>query len=131
MTAMGRFDHLFIHPSDFDKSVDFYERILHLEKRNSWGDGGEPRGVILSDGDFTVVLAERHTAHGDQSWDRGVSGTRPTIHLKIKDIESAFSQMERGEHVLIEPEATHWGALWFVVADPDGNIIAFNEEQGT
>jgi uncharacterized glyoxalase superfamily protein PhnB len=28
------------------------------------------------------------------------------------------------------PEATHWGTRWFVVKDPDGNLIAFEEVHG-
>jgi catechol 2,3-dioxygenase-like lactoylglutathione lyase family enzyme len=123
-----KFDHLFIHPSDFDKSVDFYERILGLQRLTSWGSGDESRGVVLSSGDFTVVLAERHLAEADQSWDKGVSGTKPTIHLKTRDIKSVFSQMEQGNHIVVEPEATHWGTFWFVVSDPDGNLIALNEQ---
>jgi hypothetical protein len=32
--------------------------------------------------------------------------------------------------VVVKPEATHWGTRWFVVRDPDGNLIAY-EQRGS
>jgi hypothetical protein len=32
---------------------------------------------------------------------------------------------DRFGHVFVE--ATHWGTRWFVVRDPDGNLVAFEQ----
>ena len=55
---------------------------------------------------------------------------RPNVHLDIHDIDARFKMLPKGEHVVVKPEATHWGTRWFVVRDPDGNLIAFEEVHG-
>jgi catechol 2,3-dioxygenase-like lactoylglutathione lyase family enzyme len=121
-----RFDHIFIAPEDFDSSLAFYRDVLRWNVVASWGGNGESRGVVLSGGGIKAILAERH-ASKDRAWTHGVNGTRPNIHLDIHDIAKRFASIPPGDHVVIAPEATRWGSQWFVVRDPDGNLIAFEE----
>jgi catechol 2,3-dioxygenase-like lactoylglutathione lyase family enzyme len=121
-----RFDHVFIAPENFDGSLAFYRDVLRWKVVSTWGGNGESRGVVLSGGGIKVILAERHASQ-DRAWTHGVNGTRPNIHLDIHDINKRFASIAPGEHVVIAPEATHWGSHWFVVRDPDGNLIAFEE----
>jgi uncharacterized glyoxalase superfamily protein PhnB len=65
-----------------------------------------------------VVIAEGHGAGHDSG---------PSVHLDIHDIDARFRKMPKGEHVVAPPGPTHWGTRWFVVRDPDGNTIAFEE----
>ncbi len=118
-----RFHHLFIRPADFDASLKFYRDVLGWAVTEEWGDAKEGRGAILSGGGVKVVIAERH--EGD-----GGDGPRPNLHLDIHDIDKRFKALPKGSHVVAEPEATHWGTRWFVVRDPDGNVIAFEEVHG-
>ncbi len=67
-----------------------------------------------------VVIAEPHPGDADR-------GGRPDVHLDIHDIDARFKVMPKGDHIVTPPSATHWGTRWFVVRDPDGNIIAFEE----
>lgn len=123
-----RFDHLFLQPGDFDASRAFYEGQLGWQAVSSWGGGGAPRGLVLSGGTVggavTLVMAEPHPAE-DHSKSHGIHGTRPTLHLRVDDIEARHAEL-RGA-ALFAPEATHWGTRWFVAADPDGNLIAFEQ----
>ena len=121
-----RFSHLFIAPSDFDRSVAFYRDTLGWRAVASWGGSGEPRGTILNGGEVEVVLAERHATE-DHSWSHGVNGQRPTLHLTVSDLEARFAELAAAVEVVVRPEATHWGTRWFVVADPEGNLIAFEQ----
>ena len=121
-----RFSHLFIAPSDFDRSVAFYRDALSWRSVTSWGGSGEPRGVILNGGEVEVVLAERHATE-DHSWSQGVNGQRPTLHLTVANLEARFAELGSTVEVVVAPEATHWGTRWFVVADPEGNLIAFEQ----
>lgn len=82
--AADRFDHLFVEPASFDAAVAFYREGLGWSVRFSWGGDGEPRGVGLSGGGVSIVLAEPHLA-GDHSKSHGVEGHRPTIHLTVDD----------------------------------------------
>jgi catechol 2,3-dioxygenase-like lactoylglutathione lyase family enzyme len=121
-----RFDHVFIAPDDYDASLAFYRGVLGWKVIASWGGKNASRGAVISGGGIKVILAERH-ASKEKAWTHGVNGTRPNIHLDIHDINKRFGSIPPGDHVVIAPEATHWGSNWFVVRDPDGNLIAFEE----
>ena len=118
--AVDRFDHLFIAPRDFEKSVAFYRDVLGWSVVTTWGDKGEGRGAVLSGGGIKVVLAEKGIVEG-------ADGSRPNLHLDIHSVDLRFRMLPKGAHVVVEPTDTHWGTRWFVVRDPDGNLIAFEE----
>ena len=121
-----RFHHLFIRPADFDASLAFYRDVLGWAVTEDWGGNGKGRGAALSGGGMKVVLAERPAeSKGD-----GADSHGPDVHLDIHDIDERYRALPKGTHVVIEPQATHWGTRWFVVRDPDGNLIAFEELHG-
>jgi len=122
-----RFDHLFIEPSSYEATVAFYKEKLGWSELFSWGAPGEPRGVGLSGGGVSVVIAERH-ATDDHSKSHGINGHRPTVHLKVEDLDARYAELQASGLPLFSPEVTHWGTRWFVVADPDGNLIAYEQE---
>ena len=122
-----RFHHLFITPADFEASLAFYRDMLGWVVTETWGGNGQGRGVSLSGGGMKVVLAERNAPGAS---DEGLGGTHPNVHLDIHDIDARFRSLPKGAHVLREPEETKWGTRWFVVRDPDGNVIAFEEVHG-
>ena len=120
------FSHLFIEPSDFDRSVGFYRDALCWSTVASWGGNGEPRGIVLRGGTVEVVLAERHPSE-DHSWPHGANGTRPTLHVQVEDLGARFDEIAGRARVVVPPEDTHWKTRWFVVADPDANLVAFEQ----
>lgn len=126
---MAAFHHIFIAPSDFDKSLTFYRDTLGFHVLAEWGgpaQGNSPRGTTLQSlGGFQVVIAEEHDAD-DRSWSHGVNGTRPSIHLSTANIAGDYDRLRTHSTIAVPLEKTHWGAEWFVIADPDGNLIAFN-----
>jgi catechol 2,3-dioxygenase-like lactoylglutathione lyase family enzyme len=125
--ADDKFDHLFIAPSNFEATQAFYQDMLGWRENASWGGHGEPRGVILTGGGISVVLAERHAA-GDHSWSHGFNGQRPTIHLIVRDLDERYAEVSAlHADIVVRPEQTHWGTRWFVVKDPDGNLIAYEQ----
>jgi catechol 2,3-dioxygenase-like lactoylglutathione lyase family enzyme len=122
-----RFHHMLINPTDFEASLAFYRDVLGWSVTESWGGQGRGRGVSLSGGGMKVVLAE-DTAPG--AADQGLGMARPNIHLDIHDIDARFRSLPKGTHVVRSPEETPWGTRWFVVRDPDGNLIAFEDIHG-
>jgi catechol 2,3-dioxygenase-like lactoylglutathione lyase family enzyme len=121
-----RFHHLFIRPADFEASLSFYRDVLGWSVTENWGGNGTERGAMLSGGGIKVVLAEQPAeSKGNGSGDCG-----PDVHLDIHDIDERFRALPKGTHVVVEPQSTHWGTRWFVVRDPDGNLIAFEELHG-
>ena len=119
-----RFHHLFIKPSDFEASLRFYRDTLGWSVTETWGGTGKERGAILSGGGVRVVLAERSAETKD------ATGTQPSVHLDIHDVDQRFRAIGNGAHVVAAPEDTNWGTRWFVVRDPDGNLIAFEQLRG-
>jgi|SRR5712692_288 len=124
---MDKFDHIFIAPSNFDRSLEFYTGVLGWSVIDTWGGKSEPRGAIVqSRGGITVVLAEPHEDAADQAWRHGYVRHQPTLHLVSEDVDKRFGEIPAGDHVVIPPENTHWGTRWFVMRDPDNNLIAFH-----
>jgi uncharacterized glyoxalase superfamily protein PhnB len=76
------------------------------------------------------VLAEQHATE-DHSWSLGFSGQRPTIHLTVEDLDKRYRELSLRAEVVVRPEQTHWGTRWFVVKDPDGNLLAFEQTAPT
>jgi catechol 2,3-dioxygenase-like lactoylglutathione lyase family enzyme len=118
-----RFHHLFIKPADFDASLAFYRDVLGWSVSHAWGGNGSGRGAVLSGGGMRVVIAERAA----ESSGKGEELVSPEVHLDIHDIDARFRALPKGEHVVVEPASTDWGTRWFVLRDPDGNLIAFEE----
>ena len=121
-----RFHHLFIRPADFEASLAFYRDVLGWTVTENWGGNGKGRGAMLSGGGIKVVLAEETP----ESKGNGADERGPDVHLDIHDIDERFRALPKGAHVVTEPQSTHWGTRWFVVRDPDGNLIAFEELHG-
>jgi uncharacterized glyoxalase superfamily protein PhnB len=127
-----RFDHLFVAPADYDAALTFYRDTLGWQVDFSWGGEGdppEPRGCQLgagASGGMRLVLAEQH-ASDDHSWSHGINGRRPTLHLRVDDLDARFAAITDASVIVVKPEATHWGTRWFVVKDPDDNLIAYEQ----
>lgn len=121
-----RFDHLVITPENFEASLAFYRDVLGWSVTQTWGGNGHVRGSLLSGGGMKVMLTER----APEAAADGAVSARPNVHLDIHDIDARFRSLPKGAHVVVEPEPTRWGTRWFVVRDPDGNLIAFEELHG-
>ncbi len=116
---IDRFDHLLIHPTDFERSLAFYRDTLGWGVVSSWGDAGSGRGAVLSGGGIKLILAERS---------RGAATPPcPAVHLDIHDVDKRFSAIPAGDHVVVPPGTSDRGTRWFVLRDPDGNLVAFEE----
>ena len=122
--ASDRFDHLFISPRDFDQSRRFYVELLGWQVVSEWTDNRGKKGAILNGGGVRIVLAEPHDEAGVRNPDAPHSSA---LHLDIHDADARFAQIPAGDHIVQRPEDNHWGTRWFVVKDPDGNLIAFDE----
>jgi len=124
-----RFDHLFVQPGAFDASLAFYRDTLGWPLLFDWGGDVQPRGAALGTDAMRIVIAEAHPAT-DHSKSHGINGTRPTLHLRVDDLDARYAQIAPSGAALFAPEATHWGTRWFVARDPDGNLIAFEQSIG-
>lgn len=122
-----RFHHFFIAPKNFDTSLAFYRETLGWQMISEWTDNFGKRGAQLSGGGIKVVIAEEHHATEMRDIAAKAHPHSPTVHLDIHDADVRFAKIPDGDHVVIAPEDNDRGRRWFVVKDPDGNLIAFNE----
>jgi catechol 2,3-dioxygenase-like lactoylglutathione lyase family enzyme len=129
--AADAFDHFFVAPSDFQRTLDFYTKVLGWVVTSEWGSPGDGRGATIQSGDMKAAIAEahRHDTHDESK--SAINGTRPTIYIAVDHLEERFRTLPDKRCVVIAPERTHWGILWFVVRDPDGNLIAYTQRCAT
>ena len=123
---IDRFHHLLVAPAQYDASLAFYRDVLGWTVSKEWGQGGN-RAVMLSGGGMKLALTERMPA---ALAGLGPAAGRPILHLDIHDIDARFRTLPAGANVVIPPGPTPWGTRWFVLRDPDGNLIAFEELHG-
>ena len=121
---IDRFHHVQVRTTDLEKSLAFYRDTLGWSVTRTWGGNGEASGAILSGGGVKVVVT------GDGKAASPSSANGPIVFLDIHDIDKRFKALPKGNHVVTPPGPTAWGTRWFVVKDPDGNQIAFEEVHG-
>jgi len=116
---IDRFHHIFVHPRDFDRSLGFYRDALGWSVTRSWGEDGKPRGAILSGGGVKSVLSEEDVTGG--------AAKGPEVFFDIHDIDERFKALPQDVDVVVPPGPNAWGTRWFVIRDPDGTLLAFEE----
>jgi uncharacterized glyoxalase superfamily protein PhnB len=126
-SCFDRFDHLFVQPGSFEASLAFYRDTLGWAVEYAWGGAGQPRGASLRSGAMRIVIAEDHPTD-DHAKSHGIRGRQPTVHLQVDDVAARYAAIGASGRALFAPERTHWGTLWFVAEDPDGNLIAFEQK---
>lgn len=119
-----RFENLFICPRNFAASRRFYVDVLGWQITSEWTDNHGKKGVTLNGGAIRVVLAESPV---DATIQNHNAPHAATLHLDIHDADKRFAQIPAGEHIVQSPYDNERGARSFVVRDPDGNLIAFDE----
>ena len=60
---------------------------------------------------------------------RGLPQVAGGVETHAEHLYARLAQRGCDVEVVVRPEATHWGTRWFVVADPDGNLIAYNQRR--
>jgi catechol 2,3-dioxygenase-like lactoylglutathione lyase family enzyme len=119
-----RFDYLVFTPSDFQRSLRFYQEVLGWQLLDSLEGRSAVGSVILSGGGVRIMLRPA----GNGADDAAITlRANPTLHLDIHDVRKRFAQVPEGEHVVTAPTANEFGRLHFVLRDPDGNLVVFNE----
>lgn len=110
-----------LRPSDFDASVDFYERRLGLVRYREWGQRPR-RGAVYFLGGGYLELTE-----GSQP--SAVVG--PRLWLQVADVEATRDELAvAGVAIAAEPERKPWGLVELSVHDPDGLELVIVEVPG-
>ena len=100
-----------LRPSDYERSVAFYEGDLGLVRYREWGTPGH-RGVVFFLGGGYLELGEG-------------AGTEPPagvrLWLQVADVVAVHAELiQRGVRIQAPPERMPWGLIEMTLADPDG-----------
>jgi catechol 2,3-dioxygenase-like lactoylglutathione lyase family enzyme len=102
--------------SDLKQAVDFYERVLRLQKKYEFPDyaGFDCGGVEL----------------GLRTWG-GLERPRkgePCLNFLVDDVDEAYRMLkERGVNFTSAPEDAIWGSRFAVFQDRDGNTLQLTQ----
>lgn len=129
MPHITGFHHTAIRSSDFDASVRFYENVLGLKTRITWGEAGK-RAIMLDTGDGShVEIFESLEPRSD------AESTILHFALKTDDCSGMLEKVRHsGALVTIEPKSvtieSHLGPVLVKIAffkGPDGEVIELFE----
>ncbi|MCD6444854.1 VOC family protein [Candidatus Bathyarchaeota archaeon] len=99
---------------DLKRDVEFYEKVLGLQKKYEFGDYAG----------FDCVEVGLKTWGGLEKPHRG----EPCVNFLVDDIERAYKVLrENGVGILDGPKDTQWSGRIVVFLDPDGNTLQFTE----
>jgi len=130
----GGFHHVAIRSRDFDKTVDFYTRVLGFTPKINWQEAPK-RAVMLDagDGNYLEVFEDLDTPSG--------GGDGPILHfaLRCDDTDAAIEHARgAGCEVTMEPQDIDVKAKEQTVPiriafckGPDGELIEFFQNELT
>jgi len=101
---------------DLKKAIDFYERVLGLQKKYEFKDyaGFDCGGIEI----------------GLKTWGEMEKPRKgePCINFLVEDIDDAYRNLQKEDIKIIgEPKETLWGSCVLLFEDPDGNLLQMTE----
>ncbi len=112
--------------TDLQRSIAFYRDVLGFVVGDEWRQKGALMGVELHAGAVTFMLNQDDFAKGRDRL-KGL-GTRFYCST-AQDIDRFAAQIkERGGVLDQEPKMTEWGSRVFMISDPDGFKLTFQQE---
>lgn len=125
--------------SDFKKSREFYTKILGFkieyqrEEKNFAFLSYEGSQLMIDQGNDNIK-SPWFTGHLEYPRGRGIH-----FQLEVKDISIILKSLKKHHYQIKEPPKEYWfrkdnlqvGMKGFLVMDPDGYLLSFNEDIGT
>ena len=100
-----------LRPTDFERSLIFYDEQLGLSRYREWGEAPH-RGIVYFLGGGYLELTE--SGPGETS-----AGVR--LWLQVADAAAERDRLAgRGVAIVEEPARKPWGLIEMVIHDPDG-----------
>ncbi len=110
-----RLNTIIIQVKDLEKSIQFYETVLNLEK--GYVDDSMAYFSFDTENDPTTILL--HIVDESEPVDKGI-----VIELLVDRLEEAVQSIRNaGFEIIQEPVDREWGVKEAIVADPDGYKI--------
>lgn len=108
-----------LHPSDFDRSFDFYAWVVGLHLFREWGNG-TARGAVFFTGGGYLELSGRS--------DGGPAGDRLALWWQVRELDAEYERLvDTGVEVMEPPVDKPWGLREARIVDPDGLVLVIVE----
>ncbi|MCZ7529267.1 MAG: VOC family protein [Acidimicrobiia bacterium] len=108
-----------LHPSDFDRSFDFYARVVGLHLFREFGDDAA-RGAVFFTGGGYLELSGRS--------DDRPPGDRVGLWWQVRDVDREYERLAASGVEVIEPPTDKpWGLREARIVDPDGLLLVIVE----
>lgn len=108
-----------IHPSDLDRSLEFYGQTLGLAVAREFG-AGAGRGVVFHAGNGLIEVSGGHGGHGTDATAATGAGA-VVLWLQVRSVEAELAELEgRGVAVARPAQLEPWGLVEAWIDDPDG-----------
>jgi predicted enzyme related to lactoylglutathione lyase len=105
-----------IHPTDLDRSLEFYGSRLGLAVARQFGSGPFRGVVYFLGGGFIEV-----SGHSEASPPAPTGATPIALWLQVRDAEAAVAELaDRGVPIVRAPQLEPWGLIEAWIEDPDG-----------
>ena len=110
---------------DLSASREFYERLgfamVHGEPKQNW--------IILRNGDTTIGLFQGMFEGNLMTFNPGWSldGNHPETFMDVREIQKHLK--DSGVELTSEADPSTTGPASFTLADPDGNVILFDQHR--
>jgi len=111
--VIEKIENLTFPVKDLKKSINFFENILGLKKRNEWSSY-----ATFNIGEMMLGLDPTPKAELQ-------------IYMRVANVDDEYKTLkERGVQFLTEPKDQYWGGRTAMFTDPDGNkfiLVSFKE----
>src|SRR4051812_11775965 len=105
-----------LYPRDFQKTQEFYARVLHWPIRSQW-DRADSRGTMFDMGSgISELLWPPERAPG-------VPGA--ALSLRVANVWQLWQELREQASVVFALRQNAWGDDSFCLADPDGFALVF------
>ena len=117
-----------IRCADFDRSRDFYARVLGLSVAEEWSEA-EGRGCIFAVGGGYLEIYGMSAADPrfQPAFRQPVPGDKIDVQVRTVSVDECAERLQ-GQWPFTGPETLPWGQRWIQLRDPDGLLLALYEE---
>ncbi|MBX7181720.1 MAG: VOC family protein [Bacteroidia bacterium] len=114
---------------DINSSISFYKK-LGFTILNQVPETDVPVWVMLQCGQVIVMLQSMESLGEDMPEINRGKGGALVLYIQIKGIRSFFENLQSQQVKILKGlEKTFYGATEFTIADPDGFVLTFAEDE--
>ncbi len=115
---------------DINRSVEFYRKLGFSVAMSVPEDGKNLVWAMLVSGQVAIMVQSMASLEEEiPHIDRQRIGGSLLLYLKMRNLRTFFEEVKTFAEVIHPPKKAFYGATEFTVADPDGYVLTFAEDE--